>query len=113
MTSVDSLFNRPNITIYLMQINWLLSEACNKSGKQQEVCQRKVLLDILRKIVKQSLRVSLAEVSAFFPPTEVKRNNFCRQQHIQPSCLFFVTQFSHVVVDFSEKKKLEYRKHST
>jgi len=54
-----------------MQISWLSSEACNKSRKQQEIFQRKVLLEI----VKQSLRVFLAEVSAFSTNWSKKEKN--------------------------------------
>jgi len=87
-----------------MQINWLSSEACNKSRKEQEICQRKVLLEI----VKQSLGVFLEEVSAFSinwskKPVYVRGDN--NTWH------FFVTQFKHSVLDSREKN--EHRKHST
>ena len=101
-----------------MQINWLSSEA----RKQQEICQRKVLLQIVR----QSLRVFLEKVSAFSTNWSKKKKkllNFLINEQQKPVYVRGDNNtfnppgtslwLSLNILWWILEKKLQHRKHST
>ena len=109
----------------MIQINWISYVALpwTKAGNTKKFANLSFIQNSEKNCEAESQSLS-RRVRRIFPPTEVKGNNLwvlsrpaksCvregRKQHIQPSCLFFVTQFWHIVVYSNEKTRIWNKEH--